>query len=198
MASDNCSAKTIATIRNIALTAGLRKTKNWNLSSLLSRSKAKAIRTPDGWELTNDGRAYVATIAGPIAASPAPKIAAALRPYLSSIIDIDTRKYVEEGVEAFEHQLYRSAVVLTWVGAIALLHDHVFVKHLTAFNAEASRRNTRWQPAKGLEDLSRMKEYDFLQVIESLSIIGKNVKHQLENQLKLRNGCGHPNSLKNF
>jgi hypothetical protein len=41
-----------------------------------------------------------------------------------------------------------------------------------------------------------MQEFDFLNVIESLSIIGKNVKQELEVCLKLRNGCGHPNSLK--
>ena len=41
-----------------------------------------------------------------------------------------------------------------------------------------------------------MKEYDFLQVLAALSIIGKNVKDELEQCLKLRNSCGHPNSLK--
>jgi hypothetical protein len=41
-----------------------------------------------------------------------------------------------------------------------------------------------------------MKEHDFLQVLEVLSILGKNVKNELEGCLKLRNGCGHPNSLK--
>jgi hypothetical protein len=41
-----------------------------------------------------------------------------------------------------------------------------------------------------------MKEADFLNVIEGLSIIGKNVKQELEQCLKLRNACGHPNSLK--
>ena len=42
----------------------------------------------------------------------------------------------------------------------------------------------------------RMKEADFLQVLESISILGKSVKAELEGCLKLRNGCGHPNSLK--
>lgn len=41
-----------------------------------------------------------------------------------------------------------------------------------------------------------MKEYDFLQILESISVTGKNVKVELENCLKLRNGCAHPNSLK--
>jgi hypothetical protein len=57
------------------------------------------------------------------------------------------------------------------------------------------RRDTKWRAAKTVDDLSRMKEFDFLQVISSISIIGKNVKDELEVCLRLRNGCGHPNSL---
>jgi hypothetical protein len=41
-----------------------------------------------------------------------------------------------------------------------------------------------------------MKESEFLVVLEKLSVIGKSVKKQLEQCLDLRNGCGHPNSLK--
>jgi hypothetical protein len=41
-----------------------------------------------------------------------------------------------------------------------------------------------------------MKEYDFLQILESISVIGKNVKTELEACLRLRNACGHPNSLR--
>jgi hypothetical protein len=41
-----------------------------------------------------------------------------------------------------------------------------------------------------------MKEYDFLQVLHAISVIGKNTKDELEGCLKLRNTCGHPNSHK--
>ena len=34
-----------------------------------------------------------------------------------------------------------------------------------------------------------------MQVLAAISVIGKNVKDELEGCLKLRNGCGHPNSL---
>jgi hypothetical protein len=82
------------------------------------------------------------------------------------------------------------------VGAVAVLQDHVIANHLAAFNAEAARRDPKWKAAKNRDDLSRMKEYDFLQVLEAISVIGKNVKQELEGCLKLRNGCGHPNSMK--
>jgi hypothetical protein len=45
------------------------------------------------------------------------------------------------------------------------------------------------------DDLSRMKEKDFLDILDHLSIVGKNVKQELEGCLTFRNACGHPNSL---
>lgn len=41
-----------------------------------------------------------------------------------------------------------------------------------------------------------MGEFDLLQICQALGVIGKNVREELEVCLKLRNGCGHPNSLK--
>jgi hypothetical protein len=42
-----------------------------------------------------------------------------------------------------------------------------------------------------------MKEHDFLDVLETIGVMGKNVKQALQNQcLGMRNACGHPNSLK--
>jgi hypothetical protein len=65
------------------------------------------------------------------------------------------------------------------------------VQHrLTDFNAEAVRRAPKRRKAKNQDDLSRMKEYDFLQVLEAQSILGKNVKTELEGCLKLRDGAG--------
>jgi hypothetical protein len=41
-----------------------------------------------------------------------------------------------------------------------------------------------------------MGETGFLDRLAGIGIIGKNVKVQLVHGLSLRNGCGHPNSLK--
>lgn len=125
-----------------------------------------------------------------------PKIAKSLREHLAKISDSDTKAFVEEGIECFERHLYRSAVILTWVGAISLLQTHVVDQYLNDFNNEATKRDSKWRSAKTTDDIARMREYDFLQIIEKLSIIGKNVKQEMEKQLELRNGCGHPNTLR--
>jgi hypothetical protein len=76
-----------------------------------------------------------------------------------------------------------------------VLHHHVHQNHLAAFNAEAKRVNVKWKPANSQDDIGKRGESDFLNRIEALSIMGKNVKAQLKGCLDLRNGCGRPNSL---
>lgn len=46
------------------------------------------------------------------------------------------------------------------------------------------------------DGLARMGEADFLDRLVPIGVIGRNVKEELAKGLKLRNGCGHPNSLK--
>ena len=102
---------------------------------------------------------------------------------------------MKEAIACFENRLYRAAVVLSWSGAVSVLQNHIVNKRLTDFNAEAQRRNRKWRDALNSDDLGLMREYEFLDVLESLSVIGKNVKFELKKCLQLRNGCGHPNSL---
>lgn len=188
--------KSVAEIKEIAKQAGFRQMDKWNVSSLLSRSGGLAIRTDSGWELTNSGKEKVAQLAGAAITSFSPKIASSLRSHLSSISSHETAAFLEEAIRCYETKLYRSAVVLTWVGAISVLYDYVVSHKLAAFNAEAVKRNSKWKTATIKDDLANMKEHDFLQVLQSISVIGKSVKDELEGCLKFRNGCGHPNSLK--
>jgi hypothetical protein len=187
--------KSIAQMKTIAANVGISGAKNWNISQLLSASKGKAINTPKGWELSTSGKKAIELFAGPLMSSAPPKAATSLRSHLGTITNPDTQSFVEQAISCLEHKLYRAAVVLSWVGALALIYDHVVKSELAAFNAEAKKRDGKWKDAKNQDDLSRMKEYDFLQIVESISVIGKNVKTELEACLKLRNGCGHPNSL---
>ncbi len=187
--------KSVNTIKSIAKQAGFRLVDKWNVSSILSKSGGLAIRTDNGWELTNIGKARVVQLAGAAVSGFTPKVASGLRSHLSSISNHESAAFLEEAISCYETKLYRSAVVLTWVGAIAVLYDFVIAYKLVEFNAEATKRNLKWKIAKTKDDLANMKEYDFLQVLHAISVIGKSVKDELEGCLKFRNGCGHPNSL---
>lgn len=196
LATNNAIPKHIKDIKSLAISFGLREASKWNISQILSDSKSLAVRIDSGWELTQEGRKYVAEIAGPYASSPIAKIASNLRQFLPNITDENTKKFVEEAIECYEATHYRAAVVLSWIGAVSILYTYVLNNYLFEFNTEAAKRDTKWKNAKNSDDLSKMKESDFLNVIEKISIIGKNVKQELEECLRLRNGCGHPNSLK--
>jgi hypothetical protein len=183
---------TVAQIRETAKTNGVHGWKGWNISASLSALTGQAIRTDQGWELTDTGRAAAAALTG----NPVVAVASPLRQVLGNLQNADVKAFVQEAIGCIESGYFRAAVVLTWVGALGVLYDHVIARALAAFNAEARRRFPTWREARKADDLARMKEYDFLQVLEAISVIGKTVKQELEGCLKLRNGCGHPNSFK--
>lgn len=191
---DNPSS--ISQIKETAASAGFRIPKRWNISQILSASQGKAIRTDVGWELTEVAKLHLRNLGVSKISPAAMQIAVDLRAYLDKITDAETRNFVEEAIKCHEAELYRSAIVMSWLGAMDVLQKHVHAHHLAAFNIEASRVNKKWKHANTTDDLGKMREGDFLERIEGISIIGKNAKAQLKAALDLRNGCGHPNTLK--
>jgi hypothetical protein len=175
---------------------GLRKLAESNVSSYLSRTKGLAINTSKGWELADGGKQHLHTLGVSSVRPAAVQVATDLRDLLSKISDPDTRAFVEEAVQCYEYELYRSAVVMSWLAAMHVLKVEVLNKRLNDFNTEASRVDTRWKAAKTTDDLGEMKEFNFLERLQGISMIGKNVKEQLQACLRTRHGCGHPNSLK--
>jgi hypothetical protein len=123
------------------------------------------------------------------------QVATDLRALVPRIVNDNTRHFVEEAIKCYEAELYRSAIVMSWLAAIDVLHKEVHQNHLSALNTEAKRVDTRWRDATATDDLGRMAEADFLDRIAAISVIGKNVKKELKDCLDRRNGCGHPNSL---
>ena len=182
-------------VRDFAISLGLREAKKWNVSDYLGKSRPFAIRTREGWELTESGKQHVAALAGSSLPSVTTRVLSALRRQLPSISSASTRAFVEESISALETKLYRSAIVLSWVGAVSVLYEHVIANASSQFDAEASKRDPKWRQATNIDDLARWKEHEFLQILAAISVIGKSVKDELEVCLKLRNGCGHPNSL---
>lgn len=176
--------------------AGLRAIQKWNVSSILGRTRELAIRTSKGWELSEAGKQHLKTLGVAKISPAAVQVATDLRALLPKVKDENTRSFVEEAVQCYELEFYRSAVVMSWLAAVYVLKNEVHSKHLTAFNAEAIKKDSKWKPATTTDDIGRMKEYDFLERIAAISMIGKNVKEKLHECLKTRNACGHPSSLK--
>lgn len=184
-------------VRKLAMESGVKGAAKTNWGAHLGSAEDRVFKTVQGWELTKSGREHVASLAAQeLSASPAAAQAQSLRSLLPQIKDDDARTFLMEAIVCAEQSLFRAAVVLSWVGAMALLHDRTVAAHLSNFNAEAAKREPKWKAAKTKDDIGRMKEATFLDVAASISLIGKNVKQELEACLKLRNSCGHPTSLK--
>ena len=190
------SPSEVRAIKARATEAGFRVPKNWNVSSVLSRSKGKAIRTPQGWEISEAGGERLEELGVSSVSSAVVHISEQLRKHGAAIADPDLREFINEAIRCQELQLFRSAVVMSWLGAVAVLHNEVVKNHLAAFNAEATRRNPNWKTAMIADDLGAMKERGFLDILQSISVLGKNVKNALVQCLDRRNCCGHPNSFK--
>lgn len=185
----------IADIKQCALNAGLRIDKKWNLSSILRRSSGKAILMPDGWELTDIGKEHLRDLGVSEINSFFKNAVNDLRIHLSKVENLDTRAFVEEAIKCHENSLYRSSIVMSWIAAVDVLHKRVVSEHLDKFNEEAKRINSKWKTATNADGLGRINEESFLNICSSIGILGKNQKDELLKCLKLRNGCGHPNSL---
>lgn len=194
LVADEVKPKAVSEIVAIAETHGLREVKKWNVSQILSAASNMAVRLLDGWEVTDAGIQFLAE-QGLFVPSPIKQHQTDLRKYAADITSNNTKAFIEECILALEMGLLRSAVTLSWVGAISLLYEEVLSNHLTDFNAELQKRNPKQKQIKSSDDLATIKEYDFLQIINAISVIGKNVKQELEQCLQLRNACAHPNSL---
>lgn len=193
IASLNQPAKNPAIIKR-AKDAGCNIT-TWNIASILTRAKGITLRVPGGYEVSEKGHARLEELGVAKLPPAAAKVAQDLRKHLASIKDDTTRAFVAEAIQCHEAGLYRSAIVMSWLAAVGILHNEVITNHLAAFNAEAKKVDAKWKAAT-TDDLGRMKEADFLDRIGAIGVVGKNVKAQLVVGLNLRNGCGHPNSLK--
>ena len=194
--SEGEKEKQVKDIKKLAISNGLREASKWNISQILNDLGDCAIKLPSGWSITNPGKDLLAQTGILKEKSPVITVHAQLRKYLSKVISEDIKAFLEEAISALEYGLLRSAVVLSWVGSVAILYNEVIKKHLSDFNKEAVKRNPKWRSAKTVDDLAKLKEYDFLQIINGISLIGKNTKLELEQCLKLRNSCGHPNSFR--
>ncbi len=190
------SHKQVKDIKFLALENGLVEASKWNISQILKDLNKDVVKLPSGWTATSSGKKTLGDLGLLNNESPVAKSNVLLRKYLLKVNSENSKNFLEEAVAALEYGLLRSAVVLSWVGAVSILYEEVIASHLQTFNAEASKRNPKWKPAKSVDGLTNLKEHEFLQIISAISILGKNTKQELEQCLKLRNSCGHPSTLK--
>lgn len=118
-----------------------------------------------------------------------------LRHHVEQIDNCRSRGFLTEAVQCLEHRLYRSAIVLSWVGAVSILQSYVLHHALERFSVEALRMYPKSKMIETEDDFGFMRESDFLDILAAASVIGRDVKRQLKECLVRRNSCSHPNTL---
>ncbi len=124
---------------------------------------------------------------------PAAGFALKLEGKLIGLSDPYVRSFVQEAVNCLRAGHLRAAVVLSWIGAIAVLQSYVVTNRLAEFNVDAKSNGLLKRDARGTADFSRVKEADFLDSAERIGSLSNAVKKELKVCLDRRNNCGHPN-----
>ena len=153
-----------------------------------------AIYLPNGWTVTEACKKMLVERGLFSPSGVLTPVTQALEKYLLDVHDPDKARFVEEAIQCVRNKAYRSAIVLTWVGAVYLLYMHVLKGKLDEFNAEGNRRFKGWKDAQDVDDLAKKKESEFLGVLEGMRVVTPGEHKELKACLDRRNTAGHPNS----
>jgi len=192
-------------VRERGVSIGFRKVSQWNITAILKAAAkdGQVAQLASGWKLLSPGYKVIENYFRQEAAIIS-ETRHSLRAHLVKIGDDQRKAFVEEAIKSFDVLAFRSAVVLSWVGAAHILQDHIVSKHCAAFNVAGSARVAKaalsgnkynFTPVKGIKDFGVIGESDMLQLCQDAGILHKAEKQVLQDRLDLRNQCGHPNPL---
>jgi hypothetical protein len=181
-------------IRAVARQNGWRDGANSIPGDFLKHTRS-AIYLPNGWTVTEACKNLLVGRGLMTPAGVLTPVTEALERYLTDVHDPEKVRFVEEAIQCVKNKAYRSAIVLTWVGAVYLLYQHVLQKQLTEFNQEGRRRFQKWKDVANVDDLATaMSESEFLNMLQHIGALTKAEQKELQSCLDRRNTAGHPNS----
>ena len=187
---------TTAEIRKLSATHG-RGTAGWNFSAIIDRlADAQVVVLLDRrWHVLPDGHESLSK-QGLTQRSVTATAISGLRRFLETLADKTLYDFVAEAIGCLEQGFCRSAVILSWSGAIWVLQQQILEHHLTEFNLAGASRFDDFKKIKNAESFGRIQERDLIQLFEDIHLISKSLKGILIQRLDLRNTCGHPNTVK--
>lgn len=183
-------------IRKKAYDLGYRKISKWNISDILSRTNGRAVNTKDGWEITKRGRDRLGEIGFDLSRPRKLAVAHQLRECIARTHDSQIRSFIIEAITCFEYGLFRSAIIMSWIGAIAILRDEVRKRHIEEFNKFIRERSkSKKDQVNFSRYLDQVRDSEFVDILFGISMIDKSVQVKLKHCLDNRNQCSHPNNL---
>ncbi|HEV2350705.1 MAG TPA: hypothetical protein VG028_12755 [Terriglobia bacterium] len=146
------------------------------------------------WRLTGKGEIHVRQVMGLTEAEAEIEHDVS---YLKTVVvkasDLLVRAYIEEAVDCLSIGALRAGVVFLWAGAVRTLQERVFTKGIAPVNAAIQIHDPKARQIKKLDDFQYIKESILLLAAEGVGVVDKAERTTLEENLNLRNKCGHPN-----
>lgn len=111
-----------------------------------------------------------------------------------SIENEDEKQYLMEAISCFRFGSLRAGIVFSWVAFTRFIQNKCIEHGYPAIHNALQKSNSGGKKIKGLADFETLKDITLLAIAFELGVISKHQKTQLENNLDLRNHCGHPSS----
>jgi hypothetical protein len=139
-------------------------------------------------------RGYAKALEAEHLGRPAAKhVSASLRSALAGISDSTVKEYLEEAISCFEHDLHRSAVVMSWCVAYGLFRAWIFKNHLTQLNAAMAAWKTPVKVSK-LDDFQDLLEATVIETTRKIGVISREQQKTFRQLLDQRNSYAHPSA----
>lgn len=110
------------------------------------------------------------------------------------IKNLDEKLYLIESITCFRVGALRAGIIFSWTAFIRFLQNKCMEKGLDEINNAFKKHYQKSSPIKTLDDFESIRDNVLLTISFELKIISKHQRIQLENNLDLRNHCGHPSS----
>ena len=175
------------------------RAKSINVPDVLAKSGAM-VDSPGAsglarlWRLTGAGEIHVRQVMGLAdAEAEIEHDVGYLKTLAAKISDPIIREYINEAVDCLSIGALKAGVVFLWAGAVRTLQERVLTKGFPQVNAAIQVHDSRARQVKKLDDFQYVKESVLLLAAEGVGVLDKAQRNTLEENLNLRNKCGHPN-----
>lgn len=149
------------------------------------------------WKLTDSGNDYIRTLLGLPSSDPEIEHdVSTLNALLKSIGDKEIVSYIEESLKCLSVGALRATIVFIWSGAIRAIQERMLNKNNTSLNDALKKHDPKARNVARIDHFSYIKDKVTILGALELGIIDKNEKDILEENLNLRNKCGHPGKYK--
>jgi len=149
------------------------------------------------WKLTDSGNDYIRTLLGlPTSDPEIEHDVSTLSIVLKNIKNQEIKDYIEESLKCLSVGALRATIVFIWSGAIRTIQEKMLKKNITSLNNALQKHDPRARNVARIDHFAYIKDKVTILTALELGVIDKNEKDILEENLNLRNKCGHPGKYK--